>query len=222
MFDLPLSTLFNKRIPKQKFYDNLNVTPELKRVFKDQISVIIWRNKLAESTLNIAKGEQVTELQVFEIRLNQRSLDKRVLELIDREIPYHILFLLTCEELCQAWIGYKEPSLSKAGNFKVNSYYHTEWLEPKKLDLRLEGLNLDAVNENYIRQIAGGRLQPSEQDESSTGSVSELIERDKLRQSLSKRIIALENRMINEKQFNRKVILSGELKQMRSELERLV
>ncbi len=93
MFDLPLSTLFNKRIPKQKFYDNLNVTPELKRVFKDQISVIIWRNKLAESTLNIAKGEQVTELQVFEIRLNQRSLDKRVLELIDREIPYHILFL---------------------------------------------------------------------------------------------------------------------------------
>ena len=34
---LPKSTEFNKRIPKQKFYDNISVTPALKRCFVEQI-----------------------------------------------------------------------------------------------------------------------------------------------------------------------------------------
>ena len=34
MLGLPKTTEFNKRIPKQKFYDNLAVTPALKKVFK--------------------------------------------------------------------------------------------------------------------------------------------------------------------------------------------
>lgn len=31
MLGLPKSTEFNKRIPKQKFYDNLTVSPALKK-----------------------------------------------------------------------------------------------------------------------------------------------------------------------------------------------
>jgi hypothetical protein len=54
---LPKSTEFNKRIPKQKFYDNLNVSPALKRSFIDQIKVIYWANKIAASTVNLAEGK---------------------------------------------------------------------------------------------------------------------------------------------------------------------
>ena len=60
MLDLPKSTEFNRRIPKQKFYENLTVTPAMKKIFTEQIKMIYWRNKLAASTLNIAAGEQVT------------------------------------------------------------------------------------------------------------------------------------------------------------------
>ena len=90
MFGLPQSTEYGKRIPKQKFYDNLNVSPALKRVFVEQIKVIYWRNKIAPSTLNIAAGEAVSELEVFEISLSQKNLDQSLLLQIDREIPYHI------------------------------------------------------------------------------------------------------------------------------------
>ncbi len=72
--------------------------------------MIYWRDKISPSTVNIASGETVSEIEVIEIRLNQNSLDKRVLQLIDREIPYHILFLLMYEEQMQARIGYKEQS----------------------------------------------------------------------------------------------------------------
>jgi hypothetical protein len=51
MLGLPKTTEFNKRIPKQKFYDNLPVTPALKKVFIDQIKTIYWRNKIAASTI---------------------------------------------------------------------------------------------------------------------------------------------------------------------------
>lgn len=67
MLGLPVTTEFNKRVPKQKFYENLTVSPALKRVFVEQIKLIYWRNKLAPATLNIDAGEQVTELEVFEI-----------------------------------------------------------------------------------------------------------------------------------------------------------
>ena len=94
MIGLPKSTEFNRRIPKQKFYENISVSPTLKRVFIDQIKVIYWRNKVAATTMNLAAGETVTELEVFEIKLNGQQLEDFVLRQIDKEIPYHILFLL--------------------------------------------------------------------------------------------------------------------------------
>ena len=90
MFGLPKTTEYGKRIPKQKFYDKLNISQALKKVFVEQIKSIYWRNKIAPDTVNVAAGEAVTELEVFEISLNQKDLDEAVLRQIDREIPYHI------------------------------------------------------------------------------------------------------------------------------------
>ena len=85
MLGLPKSTEFNRRIPKQKFYENLSVTPVLKRFFIDQIKVIYWRNKIAPTTMNLAAGEAVTEIEVIEIRLSVPQLDVSVLKQIDRK-----------------------------------------------------------------------------------------------------------------------------------------
>ena len=62
MLALPESTDVNKRIPKQKVYENLAVTHALKRLFIDQIKVIYWRNKIAATTMNLAAGNTVTEI----------------------------------------------------------------------------------------------------------------------------------------------------------------
>ena len=75
MIGLPKSTEFNRRIPKQKFYENISVSPTLKRVFIDQIKVIYWRNKVATTTMNLAAGETVTELEIFEVKLNGQQLE---------------------------------------------------------------------------------------------------------------------------------------------------
>lgn len=125
---MPKTTEFNKRIPKQKFYENLNVTPAMNKFFVDHIKVIHWKNKIAATTTNLAEGKEVTELEIFQIKMNRNQMDETVLKQIDREIPYHILFLLEYEGKYQAWIGYKEAAASGNAAFKVNKYYHTEWL----------------------------------------------------------------------------------------------
>lgn len=215
MIGLPKSTEFNKRIPKQKFYENMDISPALKKVFVEQVKIIYWRNKIAASTTNLATGNDVTELEVFEVRLNSPVLDDGLLRQIDREIPYHILFLLEYQGKYQAWIGYKEAAASGNKAFKVNGYYHTEWLTEDELPLKLEGLSVDAVYENFVRQIAGDKLN----SETSGESLKESVARDEQKQALQKQIETLKAKIRKEKQLNKQMQMNNELKKIKKELE---
>ena len=215
MIGLPKTTEFNKRIPKQKFYENMDISPALKKVFVEQVKIIYWRNKIAASTTNLATGNDVTELEVFEVRLNSPVLDDGLLRQIDREIPYHILFLLEYQGKYQAWIGYKEAATSGNKAFKVNGYYHTEWLAEDELPLKLEGLSVDAVYENFVRQIAGDKLN----SETSGESLKESVARDEQKQALQKQIETLKAKIRKEKQLNKQMQMNNELKKIKKELE---
>lgn len=213
MIGLPKSTEFNRRIPKQKFYENLTVSPALKRIFVEQIKVIWWRNKIASTTTNLAAGETVAEIEVFEVCLSVPHLDEAVLRQIDKEIPYHILFLLEYEGRYQAWTAYKEATASGTSAFKVGTYFHTNWIEEVNLPLKLDGLNTDQVYENFVRQIAGELL-------SGTGeTLKESVERDSRKKELQKQIAALQVKVRREKQLNKQVQLNTELKKLKRELD---
>lgn len=218
MIGLPKSTEFNRRIPKQKFYENISVSPTLKRVFIDQIKGIYWRNKVATTTMNLAAGDTVTELEVFEIKLNGQQLDESVLRQIDKEIPYHILFLLEYDGKYQAWTAYKEAAASGTNAFKVGTYYHTDWIPEDELPLKVEGLSIDKVYENFVRQIAGDALRS---EEGKTESLKESVERDNRRQELEKQIASLQTKVRKEKQLNKQVQLNAELKKLKNELEKI-
>ena len=217
MIGLPITTEFNRRISKQKFYENLSVTPALRRIFVDQINTIYWRNKIAPATMNLAAGETVTEIEVFEVRLSAPYLDVSILKQIDKEIPYHILFLLEFEGKYQAWTAYKEAAASGNNAFKVGTYYHTDWLLESELPLKVDGLSIDKVYENFVRQIAGDALQGE-----SAESLKESVERDARRQELQKQITALQAKVRKEKQLNKQVQLNTELKKLRKELDTLL
>ena len=214
MLGFPASTEFGKRIPKQKFYENLDVSPALHRMLVDQIKLVYWRNKLAASTLNIAAGESVTEIEVFEVRLNDSQLDEAVLKQIDKEIPYHILFILICDGKAQAWIGYKEAAASGSNAFKVSHYYHTDWMPEDTLHLSIDGLSMDAVYESLVRQIAGDELKKN-----SGESLKESVERDEKKKQLEKQIAVLENKMLREKQLNRQIEMNAKIRELKRVLE---
>jgi hypothetical protein len=202
MLGLPRSTQVNRRVAKEKLYQNASLTPQTRAMIKDQIESVFWRNKLADSTMAISAGETAPEIQIFEIQLRQKELDKRVLPAIAKAIPYKILFILVFGDEAQVWI---EVS---------GTFYNTDWQPLGGFALKFEGLNLDAVYENLVRQISGGRL-------GTEGDIEEAVDRDKKRQRLERDIVALEKILLREKQFNKQVVLNSELKQLKKDLEEL-
>lgn len=193
----------------------MTISPALKRSFIDQIKVIYWRNKIAATTINLAEGEIVKEIEVLEIRLNGQELDEAVLRQIDKEIHYHIVFLLEYDGKYQAWTAYKEAAASGSNAFKVGKYYHTDWMEETKLPIKIEGLSTDAVYESFVRKIAGDALVQGEAEE----SLKESVYRDEEIQSLKKQISSLQAKIRKEKQLNVQVKLNTEYKRLKRKLQ---
>ena len=212
MLNFPTKTQFGKRIPKGKFYEHLPVNTDLKRLFIDQIQTITWSYKLAPETLAVEKGKYVAEIQVFTIRLNSGELDDRLLYLIDRGIPYHILYILENVKnpgKIQLRIGFKEQH-------KVYRYYETDWQSSEELLISLHGLDMDVLYDHLVRQIAGDKLNGSE-----TSDLKEAVERQLAAAKLEKRIASLEKKRDNEKQLNRQVEINAEIRKLKQQIEEL-
>lgn len=214
MFGLPEKTYFGKLVPKNKFYDKLTIDKKLERSFIDQIASIRWVHKLSADTLNVEKGSIVEEVEVFLIKLKTSELDLNVLRQMDRQLHYHLIFILEFEEQYQIWTGYKEESTNTA--FKVGNYYHTDWVTEDSFSLRIDGLNMDTIYENLVRQIAGGELAKENNE-----SLKETVERQAAREKLEKDIEKLRAKVRKEKQFNRQVELNKQLKSLLKQLEEL-
>lgn len=208
----PKSTEFNKRIPKTKFYEHIELGRKIKDSFVQDIDSIIWANKIAPSTVNIAAGEKVTEIQVFRIILKQSDFNKDVLKTIDEQIPYHILFIICYRDKEQAWIGYKEQSGSESRAFKVDSYYHTAWQKPEEMELAIEGLNMDAVYESFVKQISA-LTAPIQWDDdlSAKENTAKIAERKKLQKQIEK----LERQLRKETQPRKKFELYRKLRELK-------
>lgn len=216
MIQFPESTVFGRKIPKKSFYKNLGVDRRLEELFVQEIQSITWAYKLAPDTINISEGAEVKEIQVIEILLKKRGINKRVLEFLDREIPYHILFVLKYGQESQLWISYKEMSKSKGNRFKVDSLFHTEWIETDKISIALNGLNFDSVYESFIQQISDGEINVLEAD-----TLKEAVELSKEKKKIMYQIDKVNNKMKTEKQFNRQLEYKHTLIELQRKLESL-
>ena len=205
MLDFPQKTLFNKPIPKAKFYEKLPVTQAVKNCFVNEIAGIVWRNKLSAETLNVQLGSRVQELEVIEITLKGETLNDSVLKLIDKGIPYQLLFMLKRGEEYQLCIGYKETETAS-----VKEYFKTDWMTFEVLPLQISGLTLDEVCDNFIRQIHGS-LQTNVNADLKT----ELVESKEL-EKLQKRIAQLEKKLLTEKQFKKQMAIRAELLELKN------
>ena len=152
------------------------------------------------------------------LNLKKKKCDRKILTQIDREIPYHILFVLVYGSEAKLCIGYKEASANNQAAFKTAVYYETEWQKQKDITLTLSGLNMDAVYENFVRQIAGGSLANPAGLIEAGGTLADDVTREEKRKELQKQIDVLEKKIAGEKQFNRQVEMNEEVKRLREEM----
>lgn len=85
---------------------------------------------------------------------------------------------------------------------------------PDELTLDIEGLNMDAVWENFIIQVGGVEIEQGK-------SLDEQIETDELKAKLKKDIEKLEKQARSEKQPNKKFQLASQAKTLKKRLTEL-
>ncbi len=186
---LPKEAFVNKFIAKTKFYERTTLNSKLQKEFIDKIQKITWKFKLAESTIGIAKTDTVTEIQIFEIELKDQIIPKNVLKVIDKSIPYQILYRFVYMDNVAYGITLKE-------NTSVENYYFSGWNENVVFDFT--GIDLEKVYQKLVKAFIQGEAQ-------NKSSFDEVIITDNQIKTLEKEITVLKNRISKEKQFNRKV-----------------
>ncbi len=202
MMNLPKNALVNKFIAKTKFYEKASLSSKLQNEFISKIQRITWKYKLAEETIGISKTDKVTEIQIFEIELKEKVIPKNVLKVIDKAIPYQILYRFIYKENEAYVITLKESG--------VENYYFSDWNDDKSFDFT--GINLEKVYQKLIKAFITNEAK-------NKGDFDTIIDTDNKIKLLEKEIETLCNKIRKEQQFNMKVDLNKLLLEKQQDLK---
>jgi len=235
----PETAKFGRVIPKEKLYQQAGVNPPLKQLFTDQVSQIKWAYKLAENTINLAKTEQVDEIEVIQIKLKTGELDQQVLAAIDRAIPHPTLFVLHREKQDGTEIAYIAAHKQKVATkikekWQQSQYLQSEWLKSKDLEnnplptaTHLQGLYEQLLNAfipaetlNTVSDIAGDYVIDTVQTTKAKTIDEKLADLAEI-EALNKKIQQVKTKRDKEKQFNRRRELNDKFKALKQRVAKL-
>lgn len=156
MFGLPKETAVNQVIPSSKIFLRAIQTPSLQAIYAEQIQKICWQNKLSSETYGLENTGFFREIEIFELSLHMKSIDKRLLRGIDRAIPYYIFHVLTWNGYYQALIANKR---AYSGNIKVENYFRSCWMNSSQFQFVFEEHSLEKLYGSLKEQVHAKRSQ---------------------------------------------------------------
>lgn len=215
LYQWPSAARVNIRISKEKLYEHGQAPTAVREKFVSEVQRITWGYKLAEATINLPGSGAVPEIQVFEIDAKADDVSELILMTIDNAIPFPIIFEVYREYATgrQVRMVAAHKQLG-AGAPKLSSYYSTSWLNNKAVRRPLPtAISLHSLYSGLIAPLIPVKTRPGE-------DAAEIGARLRAVQKLEREVAALERKMCNEPQFNRKVELHRALKAKQEELER--
>ena len=211
-FNLPKQTQVNKSIPKNAFDTYIN--SKQKKMFVAIIDKIKWTNKLSTETINL-KGKEISEIQIFQVALRKKENIEKLLEIIDKSIPYHIIFVLTFDNEVMLSVSQKHLHPTNENNTVLDWTFKSTWFARDEISYKLNlKESLDFVIKDFCIQLSG-------KDEDSDLSLNEIVEKETQIEKLKKEINTLLSQIKKSKQFNRKVELNSILKEKECDLDEI-
>lgn len=213
LFAYPTNAAVGRVLPKSKIYERSQPTTAVKELFVRQIEQIVWQYKLAPETINVQGTTIVPEIQIFRITLKTGELKPEALRCIDQAIPFPLVFELCHEGKVKSIAAYKRPSAADAAN--ISPYFAADWLpedtprHPLPVVFDLETL--------YAQLLAPLLPYPPRQGESLQAQVDRMDQIGQLQRELER----CEARLAKEKQFNRKVAMNAEKRELNGQLKDL-
>ena len=211
-FNLPLSTKVGRVVPKNAFDEYTNT--KQKKLFIDCIQRITWTHKLSADTINL-DSKDIQEIQVFKIELKQKSDILKISEIINKSIPYHIVFWVEYNREAYISTASKHPHPTNDDVAVIDWTFTSDWFnkDDNSYAFNLKE-SLDAVFKDLCIQLTGRK-------DLSNQSLSNILKNQKEEDRLIKTRKKLKSEILKCKQFNQKVELNIRLKSIEDELERI-
>ena len=215
LFSYPKQAAFQRVLPKTKIYEYANPSRAVRDRFVAEVGQIVWLYKLSPETINLPARSGVPEIQVFGIATKTEELSDAVLRCIDKAIPFPIFYELTFENRIKAMAAYKRPNEADPGKWVVDAYFETAWkTAPASREALPLALDLAGLYERMLRAHMELPSRPGESLRAQVERISELRRKELECQKL-------EQRLQQEAQFNRKVELNAQVRNIKHEITSL-
>lgn len=202
MLGLPKTAEISKALPKKAIFEHFNPSPSDRKLFDEQIKRLSIVAEISPHTVAVKAGASVAAVYVILVTLKVATCDPKNIALLSKLIDQRMLFVLQFGDSARL-------AVYRAGKVLMSeSKPLSEW------ELSLNGLDLDAVWDNIIAEIAGFNIT-SDKDLDSI-----IIENDR-REKLLRKITVLEKKARTETQPRKKWDLVNEIKKLKKELEEL-
>lgn len=214
-FEYPKAASFGRVLPKNKIYAHANAGTKLKQLFVDEVDQIIWQYKLAPETINLSATKSVSEIQVFKINMRTPAISEEVLRAIDKAIPFPIIFELNHAGKRKAIAAYKRPSEADSSKWVISEYFGTDWeAEDNPRKPLPQALNLSSLYEALLRPLLPATAKADE-------PIAARVQRVETIRVKQREVERIKARLAKEKQFNKRVAINAELRDVTKELKRL-
>ncbi|MFU2377767.1 MAG: DUF4391 domain-containing protein [Bacteroidales bacterium] len=211
ILNFPSTTIVNKPVPKNAFYGRSGDS-SLREFLTREFESIVWLYKLAPATLNVEDGEYVREIDVFYCRMKEDKYNIKPFSAMDELLPRHTVFIIEYGEKLDLLMHHKEMSVVH-GEQKWKCGV-SEIQRDIRIDadtLNIQGQSMDAVYNGLLSQISG--LSASTREE-----YKEQVDLRKQIEFLWKQVTVLQKKIKAEKQFNRQMELSAEMRKLKKEI----
>lgn len=210
---LPKTTKVNKVVPKNAFDEYTNT--KAKKNFTEFIKRITWTNKLSKETINL-EAKEIEEIQFFKIELKQKADIQKILDIINKTIPYPIIFWIEFSNEAYLSTASKHPHPTNDNLSVVDWNFNSKWFNALECPFQL---NLKTTLDETLKDIY---LQISDREDFRKKTVNQLIENQQKVKTLKNEINKLKTQITKTKQFNQKVELNLQLKEKENELNKLL
>ena len=201
MFDLPKASEIRKPLHKKLIYERYatELSGNKRDKFDADISRMIITNEISEASVNIKATEDIAAIFVIQIELKSREYDDKNIIMISKLFGQKLLIVLHYENKYQ--LAIYETRLLKSN-----------WKNEEEISLKLNGLDLGSVWNNFVIQVSGIDVQAG-------NTLTEQINVEAEKEKLRKQIADLEFKARKEVQSKKKFEMVQRIQQYKERLK---
>ena len=201
MFDLTKTSEIRKPLHKKLIYEKYaaELTGNKKDRFDTDISRMIITNEISEVSVNIKATEEVSSIFVLQVELKTKEYDDKNIVMISKLFGQKLLIILHYENKYQ--LAIYETRLLKS-----------DWKNEEEILLKLTGLDLGSVWDNFVTQVSGINVQDG-------NTLVEQINVEAEKEKLRKKIADLEIKARKEVQSKKKFEMVQRIQQYKERLK---